>query len=90
MAEKKIVKRKGVKNVRQTKRRHARNLVDKKTLKSVVKAARAAIAAKAADLSEQLKKAISTLDKLAERGIIHRNKASRLKSRLSLAANKNK
>jgi len=90
MAEKKVKKRKGVKNVRKTKRRQARNLLAKKELKLVVKEARAAIVAKAADLAEKLQKAISVLDKAAERQIIHKNKASRLKSRLTLAFNKSK
>jgi small subunit ribosomal protein S20 len=88
MAERKVKKRKGVKNVRKTKRQHARNLVEKKTLKAAIKAARIAIEKKAADMLEIVKKAVSVLDKAAERKIIHRNKASRLKSRLAHAVNK--
>lgn len=88
MAEKKVVKRKGLKNVRKTKKRHARNLKEKITLKAALKAARAAIAAKAADCMDKIKKSISILDKAAERKIIHPNKAARLKSRLTLAFNK--
>lgn len=90
VAEKKIVKRKGIKNVRKSKRRHARNLFEKISLKKAVKAVRAAIAAKAADAAELFKKAVSVIDKAAEKKIIHSNKAARLKSRLSLAFNKNK
>lgn len=88
MAEKKIVKRKGLKNVRKARRRHARNLVEKNKLKASVKAARAAIVSKAADVMEKMKKAISIIDKAAQRRIIHANKAARLKSRISLAYNK--
>lgn len=84
MAEKKPVKRKHVKNVRKTKKRRARNVREKNILKAAIKAARTALTA------EAVKKAISTLDKAAERGIIHRNKADRLKSRLTLALNKKK
>ena len=90
MAEKKIVKRKGVKNVRQNKKHHARNVKDKKIIKTFLKAARAAVASKTADVIEQIRKAVSVIDKAAERGIIHANKASRLKSRLNLAYNKTK
>ena len=90
MAEKKIFIRKGIKNVRKTKKRAARNLMDKKNLRTALKAARRAIAAKAADVAEKIKKAVSILDKAAERKVIHANKASRLKSRLSLAYNKTK
>jgi small subunit ribosomal protein S20 len=88
MAEKKIVKRKGLKNVRKARRRQARNLLEKNKLKAAVKAARAAIASKAADVMEKIKKAISIIDKAAQRRIIHANKAARLKSRVSLAYNK--
>jgi len=88
MAEKKVVKRKGLKNVRQTKKRHARNLAEKNHLKKLVKAVRQAVTKKEAGIAEKLKAAVSVLDKAAEKGIIHRNKADRLKSRLMLAANK--
>jgi len=90
MAEKKVVKRKGLKNVRKAKKRHLRNLTEMKKLKSLVKAARSAIEKKAADVKEAVLQAVSILDKAAERGIIHLNRASRLKSRLQKALNKNK
>ena len=91
MAEKKkATARKHVKNVRQTKRRHERNVAEKDKLKSVLKAARQAIAAKAADMVEKIRLAVSVLDKAAERKIIHKNKASRLKSRLALTSNQAK
>ncbi len=88
MAEKKVIKRTGLKNVRQNKKRRARNIAEKKNLKDSLKSARAAIASGAKDIVEKIKKTISVIDKAAERGIIHRNKASRLKSRLNLAYNK--
>jgi len=90
MAEKKIVKRKGLKNVRQNKKRRTRNIAEKKSLKTFLKAARAAITDQAKDVMEKITKAISVIDKAAERGIIHANKASRLKSRINLAYNKTK
>ena len=88
MAEKKIVKRVGLKNVRQNRKHRARNLVEKKKLKDIVKATRSALAAKATDLVELIKKAVSVIDKAAEHKIIHANKAARLKSRIALAYNK--
>jgi small subunit ribosomal protein S20 len=88
MAEKKVVKRVGLKNVRKNRKRRQRNLIEKKKLKEMVKAARSALAAKAAGLAEQIQKAVSVIDKAAERGIIHANKAARLKSRIALAYNK--
>ena len=90
MAEKKKIVRTGQKNVRQNKKHRERNLAEKKNLKTYLKAARAAIAASAKDAMEKITKAISVIDKAAERGIIHANKASRLKSRINLAYNKTK
>jgi len=91
MAEKKkVVKRKGIKNVRKTKRRRARNLGEKKVLKLAMKAAREAIAANTETVIETLKKTVSVLDKAVTKGIIHLNKASRLKSRMFSAYNKTK
>lgn len=88
MAEKKVVKRKGLKNVRKAKKRRARNLTEKKKLKAVIKAAKLAIAAGAADATDKIKKAVSVIDKAAERGILHRNTASRKKSRLFRMCNR--
>ncbi|MBN3033310.1 MAG: 30S ribosomal protein S20 [Candidatus Saganbacteria bacterium] len=90
MASKKPVKRKHVKNVRKTKKQRARNVREKNLLKLTLKAARAAVITKAADVLEKIKQAASVLDKAAERGLIHANKAARLKSRLNLAYNKTK
>lgn len=88
MAEKKVVKRTGLKNVRKAKKRHARNLLEKTNIKKVLKDARKAIAAKTAEAQALVKKALAVFDKAAQRGIIHGNKAARLKSRLMLALNK--
>ncbi len=90
MAAKKPVKRKHVKNVRKTKKQRARNVREKNLLKAALKAARLAVSSKAADVLDKIKKAASVLDKAAERGIIHANKAARLKSRLNLSYNKTK
>jgi small subunit ribosomal protein S20 len=56
-----------------------------------VKKARALIASgKVAEADKALQDAISSLDKAAEKGVIHKNSAARRKSRLMLALNKAK
>lgn len=73
-----------LKRQRQTAKRAARNHYYVSTLRSQLKAART-------DLDEGNKEAASTsvaevsryLDRVASRGVIHRNRANRLKSRLS-------
>ncbi|MBI2193274.1 MAG: 30S ribosomal protein S20 [Planctomycetes bacterium] len=51
-----------------------------------IKSIRQAIASKSSDLPQQLAGAASRLDRAAQSGIIHPNKAARLKSRLARAA----
>lgn len=77
----------GIKNVRKTKKRHARNLEAKNAIKKAFKAAEKAVAAKTAEAKELLKKAVVLIDKAVQRGIIHRNKAARKKSSLQLKFN---
>lgn len=71
-----------MKRVKTSRKRRARNLAAKRTVKKAFKAAEKAIAAKASDVKELVRKAVSAIDKAAERGIIHKNKAARKKSRL--------
>lgn len=71
-----------IKRVKTSRKRRARNLAAKKEIKKALKTAGRAIAGKAADLQELIKKAVSALDKAVQRGIIHKNKAARSKSRL--------
>lgn len=69
--------RSAIKKVRKDKVRTARNKKREITLKSLVKKARVSKAAK------DVQAAFSALDKAAKVHLIHPNKASRLKSRLS-------
>lgn len=69
-----------IKKVRKDKVRTARNKKRELTLKSLVKKARTDKTAKS------LQAAFSALDKAAKVHLIHPNKASRLKSRLSKGA----
>jgi small subunit ribosomal protein S20 len=63
-----------IKALKQSEVKRARNVNTKRTIKSVIK--------KAAEISD-LPKAQSVIDKAAKTGYIHKNKAARLKSRLS-------
>lgn len=72
----------GKKRVRSSEKRRVRNLLAKNAIKRALKAAEKAIKAKNSEVKELVKKAISVLDKAVERGIIHKNKAARKKSRL--------
>ena len=85
-----IVKRlkSGIKRVRQSKKRQARNVAVKKAIKIALKAAEKAIAAKTAEAKALASKAVSVIDKAVERGVIHINKAARKKSRLLVKLNK--
>lgn len=72
----------GIKNVRQAKKHRIRNLKALNLLKKADKLAQKAIISKAKDVDELIKKAISMFDKAAQKGLIHKNKAARKKSRL--------
>lgn len=75
--------------MRQSARRRKFNLAAKDKIKQSVKEVRRFI--KSSDKSaaaEAMKKAMAALDKAAKKGIIHKNHASRKKSRLSKAIGK--
>ena len=72
------------KALRQTKTRHARNVVRKETYKKLVVKYRKAVAAKEfAEAMKSLPAVFKALDKAAKANVIKKNKASRLKSRLA-------
>jgi len=75
------------KALRQSARRHARNLKQKNALKALVKGYRRALAAGKKDEAKKLLPGVyKALDKSAKRGkILKKNTASRLKSRLAKA-----
>ncbi|NQT27934.1 30S ribosomal protein S20 [candidate division KSB1 bacterium] len=72
------------KRVRQSEKRRQRNVQDRSQLKSAIKKVRTAPDAETA--SNELKGTVSLLDKLAGKGIIHKNKAANLKSKLTRTA----
>ncbi len=72
------------KRVRQTEKRRLRNRSAISMLRTEIKRFSAAVAASAADrATEEMKTLARHLDKLATKGIIHKNQAARRKSRLA-------
>ena len=79
------------KDVVKSRKNHLRNIAAKSAIKTFVKKARIAIdstAVEAQATAEAVRLACKTIDKTAERGIIHKNQAARRKSRLMKRANK--
>lgn len=76
-------KRAAVKYIRKTNRRAKTNLAVKNRMKKLVKQSREMIAAgQTKELEKVLAKTCQALDKAAEKNVIHKNKAARLKKRL--------
>ena len=74
------------KAMRQAVRRNKRNTTKKDAFKAAVKEVKKLIAAgKKSEAVEAVKKAMSAMDKAAKTRVIHKNKSSRLKSRLAKA-----
>lgn len=72
-----------IKRVRQTKRKEARNRRFRSAAHTYVRRTRRLIAeGKLEEAQETAQQAIRTLDKAAQKGILHRNNVARRKSRL--------
>lgn len=69
------------KDVRQAAKRRDRNRYYGKTTRNAIRSIRGLKDEKAYD--EQLPLTVSMIDKLAKRGVIHKNKANNLKSKLA-------
>ena len=79
------------KDIRRTAKRRVRNQNVRTALKTHVKNVRVAIeSGDAGKMDEALNKAAKNLDKAAEHGVIHKNQASRRKSRIASAVQKAK
>jgi small subunit ribosomal protein S20 len=74
------------KDMRQAEKRRDRNRYYGKTTRNAIRDIRAVEEKKAVD--EKMPDVLSMIDKLAKRGVIHKNKASNLKSKLAKRANK--
>lgn len=74
------------KRIRQTEKRRLQNRFYAKVVRNAVRKLRAST--DKSEASALLPKVSSMLDKLAKRNVIHKNKASNLKSKLTLHVNK--
>lgn len=73
-----------LKRARQTEKRTATNRLNKSRLRTELRKLRAALTAgKREQADAALRGAISTLDKSVQKGVLHKNTASRYKARLS-------
>ncbi len=77
-----------IKRNRQNDKRRLANRVYRGEARLAVKNVRAAIESSAPETKDELKKAISALDKAVEKGVLHKNNAARRKSRLMRAFNR--
>ena len=75
-----------VKRIRSTERRHKRNTEQKSAIKTLIKNVR--VEKDKTKAQTALKEAVSLLDKLAGKRVIHPNKASNQKSKLTKLVNK--
>ena len=76
-----------LKRIRSSARKRARNKPVRSALKTYVKSAQMQITAGSDESAESVVRAISALDKAANKGIIHRNQAARRKARLMAKLN---
>jgi len=76
------IKKSAFKELRKVKRRTIANDVVRASIRKDVKGVRKAITEKAADAVALMNAARKTLAKAAQKGVIHRNKAARLISRI--------
>lgn len=78
-----------IKRIRSSERKRARNKPVRTALKTHIKGAQTQITAnEQEEAGEAVVRAISALDKAANKGIIHRNQAARRKARLMAKYNK--
>jgi small subunit ribosomal protein S20 len=70
---------------RQNRKRQIRNTIHRSSLKTAVKKVRTASNKETA--AQELRNAVPLLDRLADKRIIHKNKAANLKSKLSRYVN---
>ena len=74
------------KRARQNVKRRAQNASQRSMVRTYIKRIVAAVEAKSYELAtEAYNKAVPVIDRMADKGIIHKNKAARHKSRLNKA-----
>lgn len=78
-----------LKRIRQTACRYERNKAGRSRLRTKLKSFHSAVAANnKEEVEQQLGPTVSLVDKSAQKGVLHRNKANRIKRSLHIAANK--
>ena len=77
-----------IKRVKQNEARRIRNRTRKTRMKNVIKGVEEAVASGSTqDAVQRLQEAISVIDRTAQKGVIHKNKAARQASRLTQQVN---
>lgn len=77
-----------IKRAKQSEKRRIRNRSRKTRMKGVIKEVETALSSNSPEQASQaLKEAISVIDKTAQKGVIHKNKAARKISRLTHRVN---
>jgi small subunit ribosomal protein S20 len=77
-----------IKRAKQNEARRLRNRMRKTRMKNVIKEVQEAISSNSPEvIVERLREAISTIDKTASKGVIHKNNAARKISRLTRKIN---
>jgi small subunit ribosomal protein S20 len=79
-----------VKRIKVTSRNEKRNKAVKSNIKTILKKAVSLISAKGKDAEKSVREAIKNIDKAVSKGILHKNTASRKKSRLMKKLNKSR
>ncbi len=78
-----------IKRIRQTAHRNERNTATRSRLRSQIKNFRKAVeAGEKEQVGKLLGPTVSLVDKAAQKGVLHKKKAARVKSSLTIAANK--
>jgi small subunit ribosomal protein S20 len=78
--------RSAIKRMKQNEKRRLRNRAVRSRVRSALKTARQALDAGTGDAKATVLGALRTLDKAAQKGVLHRNTAARKKSALSRRA----
>ena len=71
------------KRARQNKKRYELKHAQRSMVRTAMKATAKSVEAKDKNVNESFKAAQSTVDKMVSKGVIHKNKAARLKSRMN-------
>lgn len=79
--------RSAIKRIKQSEKRRQRGRASRSSIRSSVKTARVALAAKSPASKATVTEAIRTLDQAVSRGVMHRNTAARKKSALARQLN---